>query len=163
MASPSSFLPTPQALKARIVEMLATPSLNSYARALQLVEDVVECISHHHAASPHGGDDNDGGDGPTAAVNDDDGDEALLLRDCAHYETMCREAIAKLASRASALEREMYERARSGDVRRRRGGVVFGVDRGEHVAAALEALRLEAFLLEQEQQGEMNLKKVRWA
>lgn len=37
---------------------------------------------------------------------------------------------------------------------RKRQGIVFGVDKGEHVAAALEALQLEEFLKDQEQDSQ---------
>ncbi|KAI3317983.1 hypothetical protein HD806DRAFT_549997 [Xylariaceae sp. AK1471] len=157
-------LPSSQDLHNQVANILAIPSLSSYARALSLVEDVAELAL---ASSTHN---------PTSSSLE-------LLRDCKLYEMTCRSAIAQLTDQASRLEHETYERAKSASVssssssdgsgsagdsvdgfQQRRRGVIFGVDRGEHVAAALEALRLEEFLLEQErQQSASDLKKVRWA
>ncbi|KAI0858100.1 hypothetical protein F4860DRAFT_527360 [Xylaria cubensis] len=126
-----------------IADILSTPSLSSYSRALTLIEEVVDLV----IASPK-------------ALSDID---VLLLRSCALYRTRCEEAITHLTKEASVREHMVYERRASSsnkllkenkaEQKNRRKGVVYKVDRGEHIAAALEALRLEEFLQEQERQN----------
>ncbi|KAI0413823.1 hypothetical protein F5X98DRAFT_266121 [Xylaria grammica] len=98
---------------------------------------------------------------------------------CRAYTAMCHRYIRELTIKESAYEHKMYRRtsprsqwgsersvesqcgeSRCGKSQRKRRGVVFNVDRGDHVTAALEALRLEEFLDEQDKQGP---KKVRFA
>ncbi|GAW17088.1 hypothetical protein ANO14919_065380 [Xylariales sp. No.14919] len=89
---------------------------------------------------------------------------------------MCHRYIRELTIKESAYEHKMYRRtsprpqwgsersvesqcgeSRCGKSQRKRRGVVFNVDRGDHVTAALEALRLEEFLDEQDKQGPKKL------
>ncbi|KAJ8120208.1 hypothetical protein ONZ43_g3027 [Nemania bipapillata] len=136
-------------LHRKITEILATPTLYTYARALIVVEEYVEISS---ASS----------DPNNSAVVE-------LLEACNRYKALCTQNICRLGTEATALEKEIYDRTNSaekadsqrGTIRdanlsqqQKRQGVVFSVDKGEHVVAALEALQLEDFLskLEQEQE-----------
>ncbi|KAI0443736.1 hypothetical protein F4803DRAFT_549836 [Xylaria telfairii] len=119
-------------LNATIGEILSTPSLASYSRALSTVEDAIELAT------------------ASASL---DADTLALLRFCEATRVRCKKAIAQFTAEASAKEHTMYERAHADKARQnKRQGVVFNVDKGEHVAGALEALRLEEFLEEQEQE-----------
>ncbi|KAH8157326.1 hypothetical protein CIB48_g10927 [Xylaria polymorpha] len=131
-------LPQPEDLNATIGEILATPSLVSYSRALSIVEETIEL-----------------------ATASSDAGAAAVLRCCEAHRARCEEAIARLTTQDSAREHTMYERAcanvdvdRTRQKRNKRKGMFFNVDKGEHVVAALEALRLEEFLKEQEQKSE---------
>ncbi|KAI1738973.1 hypothetical protein F4680DRAFT_153964 [Xylaria scruposa] len=138
--------PLPGDLKSFIADILATPSLSSYSRALTIVEDVVELV----IASPN----------PISET------DQLLLRICAAYRTRCEEAIAYFTREAAEQEHKKYERAASNKLHKvnrtqlkdkqknKRKGRLYKIDSGEHVAAALEALRLAEFLEEQERENE---------
>ncbi|TRX95254.1 hypothetical protein FHL15_003946 [Xylaria flabelliformis] len=136
-------IPRLEDLQSVITEILSTPSLSSYSRALTLIEEVVELV----ISSPK-------------VLSDTD---ILLLRSCAFYRTRCEEAVTHLTKEASVREHMMYERASSNkpssskvdkaEQKNKRKGVLYKVDRGEHIAAALEALRLGEFLEEQERQS----------
>jgi hypothetical protein len=152
MAAP---LPTSKDLHAQITNILAVPTLSSYGRALSWVEEIAELAS---SASPS-----------SSAPSQDPAIVAILLN-CDVYEKICCKAIHRLTTQAAQLEHETYDRAVShrenGDADadadgNKQGckGVVFRVDKEEHVPATLEALQLEQFLEEQEQrQREQELK-----
>ncbi|GAP89497.1 hypothetical protein SAMD00023353_3800120 [Rosellinia necatrix] len=151
--------PQTKDLHARVADLLAIPSILSYSRVLSMVEEL--------ASSP--------------PVHLDDDAAVALLHQCDIYATLCHKAIRRLRAQDAVREREAYRaasqgggvgvgvgvgvgghgRTRSRRTRDRRRGVVFGVDKGEHVASALEALRLEQFLEERESLGPRR-KKVRF-
>ncbi|RYC61272.1 hypothetical protein CHU98_g4947 [Xylaria longipes] len=139
-------LPQLEDLHSTIKDILSTPSLSSYSRALSFVEEVAELVYSS-----------------LDTTNSTD-----ILRICEMYRVRCEVAINRLTTEASTQEHMMYERASCNKTSRmevdvnasraqqkdRRRGVLFNVDKGEHVAAALEALRLEEFLEEQDGQIE---------
>ncbi|KAI1751756.1 hypothetical protein F4782DRAFT_177186 [Xylaria castorea] len=152
-------LPQLENLYSVITDILSNPSLSSCSRALSLVEEVVELVR----SSP---------DANSMA-------DISLLRSCEVYRVELEGMISRLAMEASAHEHMIYERRASSNkhsevnmnmnVNRaqqkkkkenKHRGVLFNIDKGDHVVAALEALRLEEFLEEQERQNE---KKVRFS
>ncbi|KAI1167709.1 hypothetical protein F5B18DRAFT_647495 [Nemania serpens] len=137
-----------QDLHRRMANLLAVPSLHAFARALSVVEEQA--------------------DRAAAAGDLDDPVLRQILHACRTYHSLCSRTIRELSERATAAEHENYERRRSEDGsasasesenaggnaggsgrKRKRGDAVFEVDSGEHIVAALEALRLEEFLEEQ--------------
>ncbi|KAI0870645.1 hypothetical protein GGS24DRAFT_98633 [Hypoxylon argillaceum] len=137
-----------QTLQRKMTDILATPTLCAYARALSVVDEYTELASS--APDPRS----------PAAVE--------LLRACKLYKGLCAKNIRRLNAQVSAYEHKVYDRAAvkkcgaSGSTspqRQKHRGVIFDVDKGEHVAAALEALQLEDFLSEQGRE----LKKVRFS
>ncbi|KAK5628657.1 hypothetical protein RRF57_004372 [Xylaria bambusicola] len=75
---------------------------------------------------------------------------------CRTYKLLYQGFIRDLLKQDAKKEHEVYERAvsdkrkRSHDSAEKRQGRFFEVDKGEHIEAALQALRLEAFLKEEE-------------
>ncbi|KAI0479585.1 hypothetical protein F4859DRAFT_440724 [Xylaria cf. heliscus] len=134
-------------LHSTLADILSIPSLSSYSRALSMVEEVSELAD----SSP-------------------DTNSAAILRSCEDYRVRFEEAICRLTTEASAYEHMVYERASCNkspsmnvnvgenvtkpQQKNKRRGVFFNMDKGEHVVAALEALRLEEFLEEQERKIE---------
>ncbi|KAI1199713.1 hypothetical protein F5X97DRAFT_116252 [Nemania serpens] len=142
-----------QDLRRKVANLLAVPSLYAYGRVLSLVEEYAE----------------------RAAAYPADPFAAHLLQACNTYHLLCGRAVRELTARAATFEHKSYERRRSDDgsstasvsasasasssgsgseQERKRGGVVLDVYNGEHIVAALDALRLEEFLEEQEQEQE---------
>ncbi|RWA09838.1 hypothetical protein EKO27_g5264 [Xylaria grammica] len=117
----------------------ANRSVSSFVRGLEIAEEFAERAE----SSP--------------TPNDPAVQELRAI--CRAYTVLCHRFIRELTVKESAIESQCGE-SRCGESRRKRRGVVFNVDRGDHVIAALEALRLEEFLDEQEKQGP---KKVRFA
>ncbi|KAI0407610.1 hypothetical protein F4802DRAFT_595011 [Xylaria palmicola] len=104
-------------LHAQMADILASPTLFSYARALAFVEDIT-----------------------SAAAG---GTDADLLHTCEAYRMLCRTALGRLVERASAHEHEAYDRAATMKLRGRRRDLDEG---GQNIVAALEALRLGDYL-----------------
>ncbi|KAI0540662.1 hypothetical protein GGR58DRAFT_499016 [Xylaria digitata] len=128
-------LPQLRDLHFQMANILTAPSLPSYSRAIVVIDEFAERVR----SLP------DPNSLPARA----------LLHNCDIYKKLCNKYIRDLASQDSKHERKMYTRSRrnvdrSVDTGRKRRGVIFQVDRGDHVLAALEALRLEEFLEEQE-------------
>ncbi|KAI1435217.1 hypothetical protein GGR50DRAFT_694384 [Xylaria sp. CBS 124048] len=132
-------LPRSRDLHAKVLEILQIPNLAAYARVLSLVEEV----AHVAISSPTC---------PTAVA---------LVYNCAIYRIQCTKNIRRLVKRASVSEHEEYDRRRGRGYRYKRQGVVYKVDKGEHIVAALETLRLEEYMAEQEQASRR--KRVQWA
>ncbi|CAJ2502510.1 Uu.00g099040.m01.CDS01 [Anthostomella pinea] len=76
----------------------------------------------------------------------------LRKQHCLSYQRLCTEPLELALSKTTDRhERAVYDRATG---RSKRHGVLFAVDKGEHVAAVLAALQLEAFLDQQKQDEE---------
>ncbi|KAI1425695.1 hypothetical protein F5Y12DRAFT_355714 [Xylaria sp. FL1777] len=112
-------------------------SLYSYSRALSAIEDFADRV--------------------TSSPQSESPDMEIMLQTCNAYKMLCQSQISRLAAQAAEIEHETYERGasarRSPKPRGKRRGLVFNVDKGDHVVAALEALRLEEFLDEQTKEG----------
>jgi hypothetical protein len=143
-------LPSTKVFDQEIADILAIPTLAAYSRVLCVVEDVAELA----LSSP---------DSSSADVVE-------LVNKCRAYQHMCMKAVDRLAEQASLHEHKVYENTTSLKITNasvepqpKRQGVIFQVDKGEHVVAALEAIGLEKFLIEQEQEQEQkDTKKVHW-
>ncbi len=109
-----------QRLHARVSELLAVQSLQSYSQALSVVEEFTELAS----SSPHP-------DSPATVE---------LLHNCNLYRMLCNSCISRLTRQTAAPTN------RCAKSKRKRQGVIFNVDKGDHIAAALEALQLEEVL-----------------
>ncbi|KAI1362696.1 hypothetical protein F5Y08DRAFT_268485 [Xylaria arbuscula] len=143
------------------VALLTTTAYNlpSCSRALTIIDDFAEEAASASARSP------------TTPENEE------LVSICRSYKRVYRAFVRNLVKKSAEKEREIYERAKATSAKRKRGsesestdeeeekdgvwkynsrqkrrGRVFAVDKGEHIAAALETLRLEEFLKEREQQ-----------
>ncbi|KAI0102051.1 hypothetical protein GGR51DRAFT_562972 [Nemania sp. FL0031] len=132
-----------QDLHCKITDILSIPTLPSFSRALTVVEEYLELANAYPTRAPE--------------------DEELILI-CNSYRVLCTSNISRLAAQDSAYEHERYaRRPKSKDTdnvanSRKRQGIVFDVDKGEHVEAALESLQLEEFLEQQEQQEQQSSK-----
>ncbi|KAI1355238.1 hypothetical protein F5Y01DRAFT_201667 [Xylaria sp. FL0043] len=145
-------LPSVEELHSRVATLLSVPSIDSYSQALREIEEIAEAASSfEHCTSP-------------AIVP--------LLYYTERYKMICVASIRELAAQASIYEYEMHDGAANDRVETKpkrgglvenivtalvalrlddgykRQGVVFDVDEGEHIAAALEALHLEDFVEE---------------
>jgi len=169
MMASQPLLPEMQELHSRVFDILAIKSVLSYSRALSVIEKVVEDIG--------------------TVSQDADKISPLatgLLRNCRFYEDLCRRGIQELVTQESVHERDTYSRRakkRSASTSSddsssrsnvcsdnydegapRRRGVLFEVDNGEHIVEALEALRLEGFLVQQRDEPKgKDSRMVRWA
>ncbi|KAI1303303.1 hypothetical protein F5Y03DRAFT_189163 [Xylaria venustula] len=127
-------LPSVEQLHTTVASLLDVRTLHTYSRALCAIEEIVElATSPAHCESP---------------------EIVPLLYYCHVYEMLCQAFVRELTAQASAREHLIYDRTASanralGKSKGKRQGVVFDVDKGEHIVAALESLRLEEFLNEQ--------------
>ncbi|KAI0974005.1 hypothetical protein F4678DRAFT_458792 [Xylaria arbuscula] len=127
-------VPSVEQLHVTMASFLGIPSLHSYSRALCVIEEIVElATSPAHCESP---------------------EIVPLLYYCHVYEMRCEAFVRELTAQDSAREHLMYDQATSancviGKSKDKRRGVIFDVDKGDHIVAALETLRLEEFLEEQ--------------
>ncbi|KAI0148774.1 hypothetical protein GGR57DRAFT_515116 [Xylariaceae sp. FL1272] len=145
-------IPDLDTFRSAILDILSIPSLSSYNRALFLTDEATEIA--RSCADPNS---------PSVVT---------LLGFCEAYRVLCENGIKKIADKSEEFERRVYASRSRGSTSedmatdqaakagQRRQGVIFGVDKGEHIAEALEALTLEKYLVEQD---DLEKRRVRWA
>ncbi|KAI1462705.1 hypothetical protein F4805DRAFT_6356 [Annulohypoxylon moriforme] len=90
----------------------------------------------------------------------DVGEEVLAT--CESFQRFCYDPLQRSYARTAGYERFVYERSSTKTaLKRKRSGVIFNTDPGEHLVEALQAVRLGRLLDEQEE-FEMN-RTVRWS
>ncbi|KAI0202039.1 hypothetical protein F4808DRAFT_423288 [Astrocystis sublimbata] len=138
---PSIF--TLQYLHAAIQNITSTRTPTSYAKALGLVEEITEMLA-------------------ASGVQESES-LAPVVRACEDYRDQFEEFIRRLGVEELEKEHMAYQRhleRKHGSNKDKRSGVLFEVDDGDFIVAALEALRLEQFLIEEATREE---KKVRFS
>ncbi|KAI1270472.1 hypothetical protein F5Y18DRAFT_421966 [Xylariaceae sp. FL1019] len=141
-------MPNLETFRSEILDILSIPSLASYIRALFLTDEATEIA--------------------LASADLDSPSVVTLLGFCESYRVLCEDGIRRIADKSEQFERKVYASRSRGDrsvssamkAGHRRQGVIFQVDKGEHIAEALEALSLEQFMAEQD---DLKRKHVRWA
>lgn len=153
--------PRIQELHDKLTPLTTMYTLPSCSRVLTIIDDFAE----QAASAPK----------PASPENEE------LGSICRRYQRIYRAFIRDLIKQSATKEHEMYDRAKAkNSTKRKRGGAddgeeeekedkksrqkrrgrVFSVDKGEHIATALETLRLEEFLEEQKRENE---KRVRFS
>ncbi|KAI1133447.1 hypothetical protein F5Y10DRAFT_260328 [Nemania abortiva] len=115
-----------------VADLIAIPTFSSFSRALSVTDEYIEkAAAHPDPSAP---------------------EVKELVAVSETYRTYILDSIRRLTAAESTYEHKSYDRkrsstdAKSATVPKKRRGVIFNVDKGEHIANALQALQLENFL-----------------